>query len=483
MNTISISQAKSIGDWDLIILSHDGNLLSNNFVTISEDILDRLSAALDAGSSQIILGDHHHSLVIKLPKGENPGKCSACFRKAFYANKAFIDNTIHVEITTLYEHSPLLVEALLLGFLGSGYSIKELHDHRSINFSIHFNDSISDSFISSLVKKITVIAQAQQLVSHWVNLGPNEKFPGRLMDLISSSLENLNVDIKTYLGQELLDNQLYAIHAVGKASVYPPGMLTAEYIPLNPLFSLTLVGKGVTFDTGGISIKSSSNMHFMKSDMAGAAMMAGVFYSVVKLQLPVRIALVLPFAENTLSGNALKPGDIIQSHAAKSIEIIDTDAEGRLLLADALSYASKHFPSDILLDAATLTGSSVATLGYEAAALFSKNDNLCSELQDAGYTWNEKLWSLPLWDEYKEDLHSDVADLRNYSGKPVAGAITAAKFLEEFTQNHPAFAHLDIAGVAFKESEFGKMRNATGFGVKLVLAWLESKINELSKSS
>jgi leucyl aminopeptidase len=183
-----------------------------------------------------------------------------------------------------------------------------------------------------------------------------------------------------------------------------------------------------------------------------------------------------------LNGNALKPGDIIQSHAGKSIEIIDTDAEGRLLLADALSYANMHFPSDILIDSATLTGNSVATLGYEAAALFSNNELLSRELQLAGQTWNEKLWPLPLWDEYKEDLHSDVADLRNFSGKPVAGAITAAKFLEEFTQNHTAFAHLDIAGVAFKESEFGKMRNATGFGVKLLLSWLDNKINELSTS-
>jgi leucyl aminopeptidase len=168
------------------------------------------------------------------------------------------------------------------------------------------------------------------------------------------------------------------------------------------------------------------------------------------------------------------PSDVISSYGGQSIEIIDTDAEGRLILADGLAYLHQNYQPDVMIDIATLTGSSVGTFGYECGALFTNNLDLSQALQNSGTSTGERVWPLPLWDVYKSDIHSDIADVKNYSGKPVAGAISAAKFLEFFTDQHPAWAHLDIAGVAFVDNEFAKSKNASAFGVHLLFNYVEN---------
>jgi leucyl aminopeptidase len=233
-----------------------------------------------------------------------------------------------------------------------------------------------------------------------------------------------------------------------------------------------LVGKGVTFDTGGVSIKDSANMHYMKSDMGGAAAVFGTIEAAAKLQLPVHIIGVVPTTENSVDGLATKPGDVIGSYMGKTIEVIDTDAEGRLILADGLAYLNRNYTPDIIIDLATLTGSVIGTLGYAAAGMFTNNDQLGSSLKKIGDKTGEKLWRLPLWDDYEPELKSDIADIKNYHGKPFAGAIVAAKFLEVFTEKHPAWVHLDIAGTAFADSEFATQKSATAFGVRLLVQWL-----------
>jgi leucyl aminopeptidase len=233
-----------------------------------------------------------------------------------------------------------------------------------------------------------------------------------------------------------------------------------------------LVGKGVTFDTGGVSIKDSANMHYMKSDMGGAAAVFGTIEAAAKLQLPVHIIGVVPTTENSVDGLATKPGDVIGSYMGKTIEVIDTDAEGRLILADGLAYLNRNYTPDIIIDLATLTGSVIGTLGYTAAGMFTNNDQLGSSLKKIGDKTGEKLWRLPLWDDYEPELKSDIADIKNYHGKPFAGAIVAAKFLEVFTEKHPAWVHLDIAGTAFADSEFATQKSATAFGVRLLVQWL-----------
>ena len=174
-------------------------------------------------------------------------------------------------------------------------------------------------------------------------------------------------------------------------------------------------------------------------------------------------------------GCIFMPSDVIQSYAGHSIEIIDTDAEGRLILADGLSYLIKNYNPETIIDIATLTGSSVATFGYECGALFTNNEQLSKKLQEAGTKTGERLWPLPLWEAYQSDIESEIADVKNYSGKPVAGAISAAKFLEFFTENHPSWAHMDIAGVSFVDDEFAKTKHATAFGVQLITTFIQNQ--------
>jgi len=207
--------------------------------------------------------------------------------------------------------------------------------------------------------------------------------------------------------------------------------------------------------------------------MGGAAAVLGALEAAAELRLPIHLTGVILAAENSVDALALRPSDVIGSYSGKTIEIIDTDAEGRLILADGLTYAVRNHQPDVVIDLATLTGSVVRTLGYHAAGIFSNNDTLSKQLCEAGDSVGERLWPLPLWDVYKEDIKSDIADLRNFSGKQVAGAISAAKFLEVFVEEHPAWAHLDIAGVAFNDSEFTSQKSATAYGVRLLLAYLE----------
>ena len=214
-------------------------------------------------------------------------------------------------------------------------------------------------------------------------------------------------------------------------------------------------------------------MHLMKSDMGGAAAVLGTMELAAKLGLPVHLVGIVPSTENMVDGLGTKPGDVIQSYLGKTIEVIDTDAEGRLILADGLSYLKKNFNPDSIIDLATLTGSIVATLGYNAAGLFSNDDALAASLSKAGDISGERLWRLPIWEIYMDDMKSDVADISNLTSKPMAGAITAAKFLELFIDGHTSWAHLDIAGMALISNELGNSRVATAYGVRLLIEFLE----------
>jgi leucyl aminopeptidase len=208
--------------------------------------------------------------------------------------------------------------------------------------------------------------------------------------------------------------------------------------------------------------------------MAGGAAVLGAMQLIADLKLPFRVTAIVPACENSVDAHSFLPSDVIGSYSGKSIEIIDTDAEGRLILADGLSYLIKNYKPETIIDIATLTGSSVATFGNECGALFTNNEALSKKIQETGAKIGERLWPLPLWDSYKSDIESEIADVKNYSGKPVAGAISAAKFLEFFTENHPSWAHLDIAGVSFIDDEFAKTKHASAFGVYLIANFIEN---------
>ncbi|MCL4124581.1 UNVERIFIED_CONTAM: hypothetical protein GTU68_036384 [Idotea baltica] len=274
---------------------------------------------------------------------------------------------------------------------------------------------------------------------------------------------------------QMKQKNLHAVLAVNQGSPEEPAFIIAEYKGNKSKDAKTigLVGKGVTFDTGGLSIKPSQNMHYMKSDMGGAAAVLGTIAAIAELKWSVNVIAITPITDNCVDGNSIKPGDVIESYSGKTIEIIDTDAEGRLILADALSFMVKNYDVDHLLDLATLTGSVVRTFGTACAGLFCNDEELADGLETCGAATGEKLWQLPIWEEYDAEMKSDIADIKNLSTKPLAGAITAAKFLQTFTLGHPSWAHMDIAGVAFGDTKFSKGKSATGYGVHLLCHFIK----------
>ncbi|MDQ6828760.1 MAG: leucyl aminopeptidase [Gemmatimonadota bacterium] len=236
---------------------------------------------------------------------------------------------------------------------------------------------------------------------------------------------------------------------------------------------VVLVGKGLCFDTGGISIKPADKMELMKYDMCGAAGVLGAMEAIARLQLPVNVVGLVGTTTNMPSGTAVKPGDVVQASNGKFIEIINTDAEGRLVLADVLVYAKRFDPAAVI-DAATLTGACVVALGHTAYGVLGTDDALISEILDAGKRSGELGWQLPLWDDYKELVKSDVADIKNSGGRP-AGAISAAMFLKEFAEGYP-WAHLDIAGTAYTESDLGYIpRGPTGIPVGVFVEFVRGR--------
>ena len=326
------------------------------------------------------------------------------------------------------------------------------------------------------VQRAQIFAESSKEILDLMNAPGNYKTPLMLADFVVKQAEKSGFSVRAIQVEKIEHEGLGALYAVGKGSPNPPVLLLLEYGPKTseaqaPVFGL--VGKGITFDTGGISLKPSNNMHYMKSDLGGAAAVIGAFMVAAQLKLPVRLIGAIPAAENMVDGMAVKPGDVIHTYAGKTVEVTDTDAEGRLVLADALAYLLKNETPDVLLDLATLTGSIIRAIGTQAAGLFTANDALAAALARSGDACGERLWRMPMWEEYGSDLKSDVADLRNFTGKPMAESISAAKFLEHFTAGHPAWAHLDIAGTAFGDSEFAQSKSATAYGIRLITEFIE----------
>ena len=308
------------------------------------------------------------------------------------------------------------------------------------------------------------------------NLTPR-LFSNRLKEKLSSGSVTVNV----LREKELRKLKMQGILSVGQGSSNPPELVKINYRPRfgkrqKPV-SVVLVGKGIMFDSGGISIKPSEHMWEMKADMSGAAVAAAVIHAASRAKLKINITCILPTAENMPSGTSYKPGDIIIAASGKSIEVDDTDAEGRIILADALDYASKMKP-DMIIDLATLTGACVVALGDFVAGLFTKDDKLSELLTNSSRVTEEKLWRLPMWDSYHRLNKSELADVKNYGGK-WGGAISAAKFLENFVDKKIPWAHLDIAGPATPNdsTEYTK-KYMTGFGVRLLFDFLSRMDNK-----
>jgi leucyl aminopeptidase len=368
-----------------------------------------------------------------------------------------------------------MISGLLLGTYDLGHfkADKKAHPFLEEDFTLSLL-SVKDHLATA--KKAIKIAKAQLSTYHLVDLPPNTVTPKYLSNWAKDNGDKYGFDVEVlgYDASKIVG--LGAFLAVGKGSENEPQFIIMNYTPaaeVKHIKHVGLVGKGITFDTGGLNIKTAGMVQ-MKCDMAGGGAVLGAMQLIADLQLPVKVTAIVPCAENSVDAKSFLPSDVIHSYSGHSIEIIDTDAEGRLVLADGLSYLIKNYKPEYIVDIATLTGSSVATLGYECGALFTNNEEMSKKLQETGDSIGERLWPLPLWDVYKQDIESDIADVKNYSGKPVAGAISAAKFLEYFTQEHKAWAHLDVAGVTFNDDEFAKSKHATAYGVHLLTKFIEN---------
>ena len=314
------------------------------------------------------------------------------------------------------------------------------------------------------------VTHGVQLARDLGNLPPNVCTPSHLADAARELAKRYRMKL-TVLGRDDMERLgMRTLLSVAQGSAEPPRFITLEHRggPRN-LKPVVLVGKGVTFDTGGISIKPAAEMDEMKFDMCGAAAVLGTLKAAGEMRLPLNLVGAIPATENMPGGRATRPGDIVKSLSGQTVEILNTDAEGRLILCDALTYVERFRPAAVI-DIATLTGACVIALGHVATGLFANDEALAREVAAAGEDAYDRVWRLPLWDDYQEQLKSNFADFANIGGRP-AGAVTAACFLARFAKKYK-WAHLDIAGTAWKS---GKEKGATGRPVPLLTQFLANR--------
>ncbi|MCF6288507.1 MAG: leucyl aminopeptidase [Proteobacteria bacterium] len=326
---------------------------------------------------------------------------------------------------------------------------------------------------ATIIKQASCIALGVEVTRELGNLPPNICTPAYLANHAKDIAKKYKNCTLTILDEKKMQKlKMDSLLAVARGSRNSPKMVVLKYTGAKKSQKPhIIVGKGVTFDTGGISLKPSAGMDEMKYDMCGAAAVFGIFVAVTEMQLPINLIMIVPAVENMPDGDAYRPGDVITSYAGKTIEVLNTDAEGRMILCDALTYAQEYKPQ-VLIDVATLTGSCVIALGHVASAVMSKQTQLPQDIINAGQQINDKAWQMPLWDEYQKQIDTPFADMQNTGGLP-AGSITAGCFLSRFCTD-ANWAHIDIAGTAWNNKQEG----ATGRPVAMMAQYL---INESKK--
>jgi len=370
-----------------------------------------------------------------------------------------------------------LTEGLLLGGYGftKYYTRKDIKEKKESR--IKAVRLVSGRPVSAVIGKTAVVCNGTVTARDLVNEPGNVITPEALAERAVELSRRYGFAVTVFDREKIASLGMGGILGVNAGSEVPARLIITEHRHPEAKKTILLVGKGITFDSGGISLKQAKGMENMKSDMAGGAAVIAVVATAASLKLKANIIGIVPATDNKPGGSAQTPGDIITMYNGLTVEVVNTDAEGRLILADALSYGIERYRPDIAIDVATLTGACIIALGSQAAGLMTNTENLVPLMTEAGNETGERVWHLPLYEEYKEQLSSEVADLKNIGGHP-AGPLTAGKFLEQFAGSTP-WMHIDIAGTAFLETaaEY-RPKGATGFGVRLLSAfvniWLES---------
>ena len=333
------------------------------------------------------------------------------------------------------------------------------------------------SNMESIINKAYVLSRGVSLARDLGNQPANLCTPTHLANTAIEIAKAKNMKVKIFDVKEFEKMKLGSFYGVARGAKEPAKFILVEYNGGKEKSApICLVGKGLTFDTGGISLKPSPKMDEMKFDMCGSATVLGLMKAVSILQPKINIVFAIGSTENMPGSDAQRPGDIVTAHNGKTIEVLNTDAEGRLVLADVLSYVNKNYKPKCMIDFATLTGAVIVALGHRATGLMGNNEELISDIKKSSNNTGEKVWELPLWDEYTEDIKSKYADIKNI-GSGGAGTITAGAFLKEFVDNTP-WCHLDIAGTAWgtKSLGYNPKFGATGVAVRLIYDFIESKV-------
>lgn len=371
--------------------------------------------------------------------------------------------------------SDYLYQTIIEGIHLGNYNFTKYKSDKKTPEKLSINFSSKSNSITKAIKIGTELIESVNFAKNLSNEPAITLTPRELVNRVKKELTPLGISVSSLNKAELKKRKMNSLLAVAEGSSNSPYLLVLKYKPTKKSNKkIALVGKGVTYDSGGYSIKPSDSMIEMNADMAGASTVIGTIMAAAKLKLPVEIIGVIPAVENMISGSAYKPGDIISTSSGKTIEVKNTDAEGRLILADALEYTSKLKPDEII-DFATLTGAVVVALGEFTAGLFTKESKIAEQLKKSSEKTFERIWQLPFWDDYNEGLKSELADTSNL-GPRWGGAITAGKFLEKFVDENIPWAHIDLAGPALKHKfrSYTEKYN-TGFGVRLMIDYLCNK--------
>ena len=390
-------------------------------------------------------------------------------RQKYIANVATVAQGAGINDISLEDAAQAVTEGALLGLYSFRKHITRKDDKLGeIKQLLIVGSDQAKLRLEEGSSKGNILAEATNLARDMVNEPANYMTPNHMAEMAKSLAESHGLEVSVLEQEQMAELGMGALLGVAQGSRQPPKFIVLHYRGRDSAeINVALVGKGITFDSGGISIKPSEKMEEMKGDMAGGAAVMAAISAIARLKPKINITAIVPATENLPSGNALKPGDILTAMNGKTIEIISTDAEGRLILADALSYAKK-LSAKFIVDVATLTGACRVALGDISSGAFGNNQELVDKVIAAGAEAGELIWQMPMYDEYKEQIKSDVADIKNV-GSRYGGAITGAKFLAEFINDTP-WVHLDIAGTSLSEKERGyQVKGATGVPVRTLI--------------
>ena len=359
-------------------------------------------------------------------------------------------------------------DQIYLGWGLGAYQYSRYKKTKEALCKLHIDSSIDANKLSSIM-------QAVATVRDMVNTPASDMMPQHIAEECKTIGQKFNLEISECVGNDLIKENYPVIHAVGRASEHEPRLI--EFVWGNPKYpKVSLIGKGVSFDSGGLDIKSAQGMRLMKKDMGGAAHVIGIAIAVMKLKLPIYLQVLIPAVENAISSNAFHPGDILTSRSGKTIEIDNTDAEGRLILCDAISKAAEDSP-DLLIDFATLTGAARIALGTEVPAFFTNDDSSASDLMQASKTVNDPIWQLPLHQSYRYMLDTTIADICNSASSGYGGAITAALYLKEFVPVETKWIHFDVMAYNIR-TRAGRPKGGEAMGLRAVVEFLQQRYSK-----